>query len=70
MRQKVLKIRPLREIVVDGKMQKEKDEFRVFFTLGEFVPLLKNMVSSEKMFYNHKVISLPIAKEKLEQTIK
>lgn len=59
---KLSKIRPLREIVVDGQIQKEKDELRVVFTLGDFVPVLDKMMSTEKRLHNHKTLIYEEAK--------
>ncbi len=48
----------------------EKDELRVVFMLGEFVPVLDRMVSAENKLHNHNVISLSEAKNHLSQIIK
>lgn len=45
--------------------QGEKDELRVVFTLGDFVPILDSMISARNMLHNHKTLSMEEAKERL-----
>lgn len=56
---KLSKIRPL----TDG----ERDELRVFFTLGDFVPFIDTAVSAQKRIHNHDVISFEEARAFVEK---
>lgn len=55
---KLSKIRDLK----DG----EKDQLRVVFTLGDFVPILNDMISYNKRLHNHEILSLDESKMKLQ----
>lgn len=48
----------------------EKDELRVVFALGDFVPVLDRMVPAENKLHNHSVMSLSEAKNSLSQIIR
>ena len=54
---KLSKIRPLRE--------REQDELRVVFTLGDFVKVIDKAMTNQKRLHNHEVIRFDEAKERL-----
>lgn len=63
---KLSKIRTLRA----GEKDEKKNELRVVFTLGEFVPFLDEAVESQKRFHNHDVLSMEAAKEAMRHTFR